>query len=295
MKTLLSIGECMVEMADTGQGHFAMGFAGDSFNTAWHARRALPGDWTVGYFSAVGEDPTSGRMLDFMARAGVDTAHVARLPGKRPGLYLIELANGERSFAYWRDGSAARHLADDPARLEAVLGGANAIFFSGITLAILSEQARSTLLAALARARARGAVVAFDSNLRPALWPDAGTLREAIRAAARVTTIALPTIPDESDLFNEKSQLEVATRYRAAGVTEVAVRAGPGAALLSWGEQTAMIAPARTVVPVDTTGAGDSFNGAYLAARLAGAEPPDACRAAHATAARVIGRPGALR
>jgi 2-dehydro-3-deoxygluconokinase len=54
------------------------------------------------------------------------------------------------------------------------------------------------------------------------------------------------------------------------------------------------VAPARVVAPVDTTGAGDSFNGTYLAARLTGESPEAAARRAHAVAGKVIRHYGAL-
>ncbi len=294
-KHLIAIGECMVEMAAVGGGVFRQGFAGDTFNMAWHARRALPPDWTVGYLTAIGDDAVSGRMAAFMAREGIDTTHVRALKGRMPGLYMIDLdSNGERSFTYWRDNSAARALADDEAALEAAIGAADAVYFSGITLAILTPVARATLFAVLARAKARGAAVAFDSNLRPRLWRDADAMRDAIGNAARVTTLALPTVPDEQELFGEDGMDAVAARYLAAGVAEVVVKAGPDPALAVWPLGRVRVAPERTIRPVDTTGAGDSFNGAYVAARLCGDDPPGAVRKAHATAGRVIQAHGAL-
>jgi 2-dehydro-3-deoxygluconokinase len=290
----LSIGECMVEMAATASGLFRQGFAGDTFNTAWYARRALGPDWTVGYVSAVGDDGVSARMLEFMGSEGIDTSRVVRVSGRAPGLYLIELREGERSFVYWRDMSAARTLADDEARLAAAVAGASAIYFSGITLAILAPDARARLLAVLAHAKARGAMVVFDSNIRPRLWPDEATMRAAIRAAGRVTTLALPTVPDETLLFREEGARGVAARYLADGADEVVVRAGSGPALILWAGGEVQVPPIKTLQPVDTTGAGDSFNGTYIAARLQGDAPQDAALKAHATAARVISAYGAL-
>ncbi|MCB1379330.1 MAG: sugar kinase [Alphaproteobacteria bacterium] len=293
-RRMVSIGECMVEMSATGEGTFRLGFAGDTFNAAWHARRALPGEWTVAYFTAVGDDSLSRRMLTFMAEQGVETDRIRRLANRRPGLYLIELNNGERSFTYWRDTSAARGLADDPSALADAMAGADAIMFSGITLAILPPEGRARLLAAAEAARANGAIIAFDSNLRLRLWTDADTARKTILEAARVATLALPTLSDESELFGDRDAEATAQRYRAAGVSEVVVKAGPDAALVSWPGGQERVAPERPITPVDTTGAGDSFNGAYIAARLSGDDPVAATRKAHVTAGRVIQSYGAL-
>lgn len=295
MGRLVSVGEVMVELAATDRPElFRQGFAGDTFNTAWHARRELPDDWTVSYVTALGRDSLSDRLAAFIAGAGIDTAHIRRLEGRAPGLYMIELDAGERSFHYWREMSAARALADDAGALARAFDGAAAIYLSGITLAILAPGPRATLLACLRAARAAGAVVAFDSNLRPRLWPSAAAMAAAIGEMASIATLALPTVPDETDLFGEPDAAAVARRYLDAGAAEVVVRAGSGAALVCWPGGRAEVAPERRITPVDTTGAGDSFNGAYLAARLQGVAPPEAARRAHAVAGRVIGAHGAL-
>jgi 2-dehydro-3-deoxygluconokinase len=293
-KSLLSIGECMVEMAATGDGTFRQGFAGDTFNMAWHARRALGSDWQVDYFTAVGDDPLSTRMLSFMEAEGVSTRYAQRLERRMPGLYLIELNNGERSFSYWRETSAARALADDDVALIAAIADADAIFFSGITLAILKPDRRARLLEVLAGAKARGAMVAFDSNIRLRLWPDFAALREAIREAAKVSILALPTVPDETELFGEANDEDVVRRYLEDGVREIVVKAGPEPALVVWSDGRRLVGPEKQVTPVDTTGAGDSFNGTYIAARLGGDGPEAAARKAHAVAGRVIQAYGAL-
>ena len=293
-RRFLSIGECMVEMASTGGDTFRQGFAGDSFNTAWYARRALPSDWQVDYYTTLGDDAVSGRMLRFMQDQGIGIGHIHRLAGRAPGLYMIELENGERSFTYWRDTSAARSLADDAGALFAALAQADAIYVSGITLAILAPDRRRTLLDGLGRAKAAGKMVGFDSNIRMRLWPNPHDLRAAIKDAARVATISLPTIPDESELFGETSAEEVLSRYNEYGCNEVVVRAGGGPAHVVWGGKVVAVAPNEVVAPVDTTGAGDSFNGTYLAARLTGESPEAAARMAHAVAGKVIRHYGAL-
>ncbi len=103
-------------------GDFRLGFAGDTFNTAWYLRHLCP-DLRVSYLSAEGSDRISEDMLRFMAGAGIDTAHVARHPGHSVGMYMISLDKGERSFSYWRNTSAARLLAGDETALTKAMAG----------------------------------------------------------------------------------------------------------------------------------------------------------------------------
>lgn len=294
MSRFLALGECMVELSEAGGGLYRRGFAGDTFNTAWYARRLLPAGWRVGYASCIGTDPLSREMADFMAAQGIDTAALRAVPDRTVGLYMIGLAGGERSFAYWRSHSAARLLAEDPAWLEQVVQGCDMIHFSGITLAILPPEGRETLCAALARARAAGTRVAFDTNLRPRLWPDRASMQAGIRQGAAVADIVLPSFDEETLLFGDRSAGDTLARYRDLGAGLVAVKDG-GRPLTLWaGDGVLRLDPPPVAEVVDTTAAGDSFAAGLLAGLAQGAAPEQAARAAMALAARVIGAPGAL-
>ncbi|WP_255339954.1 sugar kinase [Jiella marina] len=291
---LVAIGECMVELSVAGEGLYRRGFAGDTFNTAWHLKRHLPAGWQVAYLTALGTDTVSDEMLAFFEASGVATDTIRRIPAAMPGLYMIHLKNGERTFSYWRDTSAAKQLAGDAAHLETALADGDALYFSGITLAILPDEDRARLIAHLGRAKEAGRMVAFDPNIRPRLWPDMDAARRAIEAAAKVSTHCLPSFDDEKGAFGDETPAATARHYRDLGVSEIVVKDGakPAFSLSADGEET--IPSVTSVEVVDTTGAGDSFNAAYLAARLSGASPADATRAGHRLAARVVGGHGAL-
>ncbi|WLR97942.1 sugar kinase [Shinella sumterensis] len=291
---LLAIGECMVELMQADGGLLRKGYAGDTFNTAYYARQYLPSEWSVDYLSAVGTDTISDEMLAFMQGHGIGTAHVARIEGRSPGLYMIHLKDGERSFSYWRSASAARLLAHDGDRLRAAMEASDLIVFSGITLAILPPEDVETLLAELRRARAAGKRIAFDPNIRPRLWDDAGRMRATITEGARAATLVMPSLDDETTHFGDAGLEETIVRYRALGVADLVVKDGAEGATLVFGEERSHAPSAKVETIVDTTSAGDSFNGAFLARLATGASPEDAARFAANVAAAVIQHHGAL-
>jgi 2-dehydro-3-deoxygluconokinase len=293
-KRFVSIGECMIEMSGGDDRQYRLGFAGDTLNTAWYARAMLPGDWQVDYVTALGDDLYSEQMLSFFAAAGIGTGHIRRIKGRRPGLYLIHQAEGDRHFTYWRDQSAARQVADDPEALQEALAGAEVIYFSGISLAILTPRARGALIKAIVAARNAGARVVFDPNLRPALWTTPEIMASTITAAATVADLVMPTHSDEVRAFGDASAEATADRYLALGVEEVVVKDGAAPALVATAAGSVTVPTPLPERVVDTTGAGDSFNGAYLAARIAKQAPDAAAAAAHRIAGIVIGHKGAL-
>ena len=290
----LSIGECMVELSQAGNGLLRKGFAGDTFNTAWYAHACLPSDWSVDYFTAVGDDPMSEEMLAFMADAGIGTSYVRRIRGRTPGLYLINLKDGERTFSYWRDSSAARQLAVDADRLREAIEASDVIYFSGITLAILSHDGVETLLSELRRARAIGKLVVFDPNLRPRLWQSLDTMHATISEGARASTLVMPSFDDEAAHFGDPSISATIRRYRQLGAAMVVVKDGPNGVTIGTAAGETLVDAEAVQTVVDTTSAGDSFNGGFLAEYLQSKDPMAAARFAVKIAARVISEHGAL-
>lgn len=291
------IGECMVELTlprgDTDAGR--IGFAGDTLNTAVYLGRAGSERVRVSYVTALGRDALSQRMIEFFAAEGLATDLIERRDDRAPGLYAIDVDDaGERSFTYWRERAAARTLFAPPASiLPEALAGFDLIYLSGISLAILSPEASNALAEFLVGFRARGGRVAFDSNYRPRLWDDAEAARRSVAAFWALSDIGLPSLDDEMALFGDADAPAVLARLRGCGVRSGALKQSVlGPVAIGYEGPLPDFPPAPRVI--DTTAAGDSFNGAYLAALLQGKAPPDCLAAGHAMAARVVAHPGAI-
>ena len=281
------IGECMVEFKEQPDGLFRRSYGGDTLNTAVYLARL---GVAVDYVTALGDDAWSDEMLAFWQAEGVGTGLIPRLPGRLPGLYIIQTdRRGERRFLYWRDSAAARELFHhfDAAKL----GAFDVLYLSGITLSIYPDGVRQDLLQALARARSWGARVVFDTNFRPRGWPDLAVARTVYETMLATSDIVLASVEDLAPVFGPDFE---ATVLRHARHAEVVLRLDhPASRVLHEGTDVMVQArPAPHVV--DTTAAGDSFAAAYLAARLDGASPEAAARAGHALAGVVVGHPGAV-
>ena len=294
-RTLLTIGECMVEFAPaTKDGLFQRGFAGDTFNTAWHFQRHAGRKWQASFLTAIGDDAMSVAMQQFIVDANIDISHVQVLPGRNCGLYTISLESAERTFAYWRGQSAAKHLADDHLALTAAINAESEIYVSGITLAILNASARKVLISALSQAKSMGKSVTFDPNIRMRLWANSIEAKTAITAAAKASTRVMPSFGDEQMLFGDTSPEATIKRYQNLGASEIIVKDGANSTLILSAGFTAEVPAIRVKKPVDTTGAGDAFNAGYLAGRLNGLSAVTSAKYGHAIAADVIKGRGAL-
>jgi 2-dehydro-3-deoxygluconokinase len=294
MTSILGIGECMIELSSEGPDLWRQRFSGDVFNSMWYARRHSSEDTDIGFHTAVGTDPMSDQMLLFIKSGGIDCDDTPRIEDRRPGLYAIHLNGAERSFTYWRDTSAAKMMVCQPGQLWRKVAAADVVYFSGITLAILPEEDLDSLLVGLSEHKKKGAVLVFDPNIRPHLWQDKIRMLDVITRAAALSDLVLPSFDDEAMAFGDASPEVSAKRYADLGVDQVVVKNGASDTIhLQAGQMTAFpVTPIDGIL--DTTAAGDSFNGAYIAALQRGLSIKESIRTAQNCAGQVIRHKGAI-
>jgi len=292
MTKVACIGECMIELRQAQGSLYSRGYGGDTLNTAIYLAR-LGAD--VDYITALGDDPLSDEMLAGWAAEGVGTGQVLRLPGKLPGIYMIQTdQRGERRFFHWRENSAARSLMDLPETEDVLrsLAGYEVVYLSAITLSLYGESGRGRLFAALRGARGAGARVAFDTNFRIRGWPDLEIARAVYRDAFASADIVLASTEDLLPLYSGESNDALLARISS---TEAVLKLSePASSVRFEGALHRVRAEPVTTPVVDTTAAGDSFAAAYIFARLAGTGPIEAARTGHRLASVVICHPGAI-
>lgn len=295
MSQIFLMGECMAELQEIEPGLLRQSFAGDFYNTAVYLKRAYTHIDTC-LLTAVGQDKLSESMLTHCAQEQLDCASVVRSSTRIPGLYWINTdAEGERTFTYWRENSAARQLIsllDDVVRER--LMHADWFFFSGISLAVIDPQDRPLFWTLLADLKRAGVKIAFDPNYRARLWPDPDSAKLHFEKAFRFCDLLLPGVDDFTQLYSLTSAEEIRVLLNQFHIAEVVLKNGPSEICYIANDTVEVypVTPAKHVV--DTTSAGDSFNGIFLGSRMSGKSVAMSIQLAASTAGLVIQYPGAI-
>ena len=278
---VLAIGEAMIEFNQARRedpATWLQGFGGDTSNTAIAASRLGA---RTGYVSRVGNDAFGRLLLDLWTRERVATEGVAVDDNAPTGVYFVSHDAGGHAFTYLRSGSAASRMT--PASLPlAAVRTTRVLHLSAISQSI-APSACDACFAAIDAARAAGARIAYDTNLRLALWPLARA-RAIIIETLKGADWAMPSEDDARQLFGTTDPDRIVDACHAAGSRVVALKRGSAGCIVSDGRRREVI-DGRRVKAVDATGAGDCFDGAFIARIVAGDDAFAAARFANAAAA----------
>jgi 2-dehydro-3-deoxygluconokinase len=295
MKNIYLIGECMIELRSSSANTMIRSFAGDVFNTAVYLKR-LFSDIDVNMVTAVGKDFYSEEMVECFKAESLGTDYIFQSQDKLPGLYAIQLdENGERSFTYWRNDSAAKTVMKyiDEGITEQISQG-DIFFFSGISLGVITPSDREKFWHFVNQLKGKGVKVAFDLNYRPQLWLDKEEAREQFVRAFEVSDILLPGVDDFAAIFDLDNVPSIIDYFSHYQYQELVIKNGEQNVycLTPEGQTIVDVTPVHNVV--DTTSAGDSFNGGYIGARLAGHSISQSVELANQVAGFVIQHKGAI-
>jgi 2-dehydro-3-deoxygluconokinase len=277
---IVALGEAMVEFNQTNADArtYLQGFGGDTSNALIAAvRQGAKG----GYITKLGDDELGRMLLRLWHHEKIDTAGVAIDATAPTGIYFVSHGKDGHTFSYLRAGSAASHMqpSDVPAEL---IQHAHFLHVSGISQAI-SASATETVFHAIRIAREAGVKVAYDPNLRLKLWP-LDRAREVILATIPQVDYFLPSLDEVRLVFSLDDPAAILDRCHQQGAPAVVLKLGKDGSWVSEGATRTRIA-AYTVAAVDATGAGDCFDGSFLARLATGDDAVSAARWASAAAA----------
>ncbi|WP_416307497.1 sugar kinase [Neptunicella sp. SCSIO 80796] len=295
MNTICFIGECMLELREDEQGRMQQSFAGDAYNSAVYLKRTF-GQQHVSFMTALGNDRISQKMRDTFISEDIATASLLLASEQQPGIYLVQTdEQGERSFLYWRSQSAARTMMQSVTQ-EVIdsLKHAKVLFFSGITLAVMVAEQRPLFWAMLTQLKNAGVQIVFDPNYRQRLWQSEQQTRQQYQLAFEMCDLMLPGVEDFHSLYGLNSVEQIIAFCQPFNIVELVIKDGANqvVTVLQGKKDYHNIVPVEQVI--DTTSAGDAFNGVYLGARASGRDVAEAVHMAAKAAGFVIRYPGAI-
>lgn len=267
---VISIGEPMIEFTAREKGNlrkahlFELGWGGDTSNLAVAVARL---GRKPGYLCRIGDDEFGMSFLEMWKRERVDTSHVIVEKGGFTAAYFISLKNGgEHDFTYIRRGSAASHLSaqDIDSRY---IKSAKVVHISGITQAI-SEDCRAATMKAVSLAKDAGVKVSYDPNIRLKLWSSSEAAKRVIAETVPSADMFLPTAEEATMLTGTSDPAEQAEKLLNSVSEVVAIKMGAKGCYMAKSNGEKLMVGGFQVKVVDTTGAGDAFDGAVIVGYL---------------------------
>jgi len=239
--------------------NFTRAFGGDTYNTAVAAARLGS---SVTYVTRIGNDAFALALQENILKEGIQLTPTRPLKG-RTGMYLVSVdTEGQREFVYYRKDSAASRLSPDDITPD-LIKSAKIVYASGITMGI-SESCRKAVIKAFTLAQELGVMTAFDPNYREIIWQGESRMMDAMSDIMPLVDVFMPSFPEDTSMFVGFNRPEqVLDYFLFKGTKLVVVKAGAQGCYLGYKKEMMHI-PAMSVKAVDTTGAGDAFNGGFL-------------------------------
>ena len=283
MKTvdILAFGEPLMEFAEVERGPerlYLPGYGGDVSNAAIAAARQGA---RCAIFTALGDDAFGREFLKLWDEEGVERSCVLIREGGRTGVYFISYGPEGHVFSYARAGSAASLVTE-----KSFPGRGSRRRACSMSPAFRKPSRRNAPMRSLPRSGLpgiNGTAVSYDTNLRLRLWP-LDRARAVIHGAVALSDIARPGLDDARQLTGLDRPEDICAFYLGLGCRIVALTLGKSGTMVATAERREVI-PARPVEAVDATGAGDMFDGAFLADWLVHGDPFRAAAYANAAAA----------
>ena len=278
---IVCLGEALIEMNQLPEKDprlFYSSFGGDVSNVAVSIARQGS---AAGFLSLVGNDLFGDQLLELWQKEGVNHAHVSKIQDASTGIYFVTHNSSGHNFSYFRKDSAASQIT--PEHLPyTYIASAKVLHISAISQAI-SPSSNNTVNAAIQIANKNDVLISYDTNLRLKLW-SLEQARETIQKTIPFSDFLFPSLEDSIILTELTEPTDIVEYYLKNGAKLVALKLGSEGVLVANKDSCHKI-NGKVVETVDATGAGDSFNGAFLSEWLRHGNPLESAQYANAAAA----------
>lgn len=244
-----------------------------------------------GIVARVGKDDFGLLNVERLKKDGADTSQILETPGYTTGTaFVTYFQDGSRKFIFHFAHSAAGVLSSDDVNT-GYIGNAQYLHIMGCSLSA-SESMRQAILKAVNTAKEHGVKISFDPNIRPELL-DAEEIKIVFESVLGDADILLTGEGEALMLTGCGSVEEAVSSFKQRGITMIVIKSGSKGARVFTGCDCIHIAPFK-VEEVDPTGAGDCFDGAFIASLADGTDVKEAALIANAAGALGVTKKGPM-
>ena len=288
-----SIGEAMIEISNIKNSLYNQSFAGDTLNFCNYLDKKKLNAF---FLSAIGKSEINQSLLDFIKSKNISTKYIKQINQFEVGLYLIKNKdNGEKQFFYWRDESAAKQYFNniDFLNLYKELKNFDYIYFSGITLSIIHISKLNNFIKLLKLLKRKKIKIVFDFNIRPSRW-NKKNLNIFLDSVLKFVDICFLSGEDMNYWKNKndiKSYEQIVRKYK---LKHSIFRKNAKFTYVFLNKTRYVFKNKLLKTVVDTSGAGDGFNAAYLSNFIVNNDPVLALKAGSSLGSKIVMKKGAI-
>ena len=274
MSRLYSVGELLIDFQSVGVAplkdtqQFVKKAGGAPANVVVQAVKL---GQSATYLTKVGMDAFGEFLIETLAREGIDVSHISRSTQHDTSLAFVSFAeNGEREFSFYRRNAADLYFTEDDFK-DINFKRGDVLEFGSV--ALKTDVAKATHKYLINKAREASALVCFDPNLRFNLWEDK-ELRQVVKEFASFADV-IKVGEDELNFICECEGTKAINSMFTGNLKVLLVTCGDKGAKLYVNGTLLTTHSGYKVKTVDTTGAGDSFFGAFIAQLMESGATPD--------------------
>lgn len=290
---ICSIGECMIELTNIDNKKYSLSVAGDTLNFCFYLNKEL---FKVFYFTAIGNSDISKEALIFFQKNNINTQLVHKDLSNEIGLYIIKnKKSGEKKFYYWRDNSAAKYYLNN-LKLKKIykkIYNFDFLYLTGITLSLIEKKNLNNLIDFINFCKSKNCKIIFDLNLRIKRWNKKDLLSFFKKILLKVDIL----FASGEDIKLWKGNDNIITFLNIIKKNKIShgiyrKNAKYNYSFLNKNKYVVQNKILNKVV--DTSGAGDGYNAAYLNNFIQTNDPKKALKAASKIGAKIIMKKGAI-